>query len=148
MPQLKAKLGEEWIPIGGPTVGVPVGGATGQLLGKTDPADYATAWVDPPAPETVAPWAGTVRAWAVVNADGTLAAGQGFSSAARTGAGGYQLTFATAPASPYAVVVSPSGIGALMCLASPAGGSITVLIWNTSLDGTDAPFQVIVAGGQ
>lgn len=43
-------------PQGDPGPGVPVGGATGQVLAKASADNYATAWIDPPSGGGVSEW--------------------------------------------------------------------------------------------
>lgn len=147
MPQLKAKLGEEWITVGGPGVGVPAGGAAGQILVKASASDFATAWTDPPNPTPTLPFAGTVRAWALVTAAGTVAAQAGFSSVTRPTTGTYTLTFAVTPATPYAAVASINGSVQGHLAVQQSGASVNVWIHNASLDAMNADFTIIVAGG-
>lgn len=60
---------------------VPTGGTTGQVLSKTSATNYATAWIDPPAPEAIAPDTTTNTPFTVRYRDGawefaTLSAAQ------------------------------------------------------------------------
>ncbi|MBI5687646.1 MAG: hypothetical protein HZC54_21455 [Verrucomicrobia bacterium] len=52
---------------GQPGVGVPSGGAVGQVLAKASGTDYDTLWVDPSGGGGALPWSATIPAGALVN---------------------------------------------------------------------------------